>query len=113
MEVDESFRDLVTGRVAPLLKGVVPNTIRREDCCPTADCVSPGGLPIVDAPAEGPNGLVVAAGFHGRGVMCSPVTGWTVHSLVTGEPTPFPIEAFGLDRFEDRSADFEYRSHWD
>jgi glycine/D-amino acid oxidase-like deaminating enzyme len=45
--------------------------------------------------------------------MCSPVTGWTVHSLVTGEPTPFPIEAFGLDRFEDRSADFEYRSHWD
>jgi hypothetical protein len=112
MEVDESFRDLVTGRVAPLLKGVVPSTIRREDCCPTADCVSPGGLPIVDAPVEGPNGLVVAVS-PGGGWWGAPAPGWRVPALGPGAPTPFPIEAFGLDRFEDRSADFEYRSHWD
>lgn len=113
MGVQESFRDLVFEEVAPLLPGVADGTVRREDCCPTADAASPDGLPIVDAPAEAPDGLVVVAGLHGRGVMLSPVTGRAVRSLVTGEPAPFPMAGFRLDRFEDRSADFEYRSHWD
>lgn len=113
MGVQESFRDLVFEEVAPLLSGVADGTVRREDCCPTADAASPDGRPIVDAPAEAPDGLVVVAGLHGRGVMLSPVTGRAVRSLVTGEPVPFPMAGFRLDRFEDRSADFEYRSHWD
>ena len=113
MGVDPSFREVVTGEVAPLLAGLEEATVRREDCCPTADAASPDGLPIVDAPAEGPEGLVVVAGCHGRGVMLSPVTARTVRSLVTGEPAAFPTADLRLDRFEDRSADFEYRSHWD
>jgi glycine/D-amino acid oxidase-like deaminating enzyme len=113
MSVEKSFRDLVRKRVLPLLGGVGSGAIRREDCCPTADCASPDGLPIIDAPEEAPDGLAVVAGLHGRGIMLSPVTGRAVRSLVTGEPAPFPTEGFGLDRFEDRSADFEYRSHWD
>lgn len=113
MGVESSFRDLVFEEVAPVLSGVADGVLRREDCCPTADCASPDGLPIVDAPAEAPDGLVVVAGFHGRGVMLSPVTARAVRSLVDGEPAPFPMAEFALDRFADRSADFEYRSHWE
>ena len=111
--VDRSFREVVTGKVAPLLAGLGEATVRREDCCPTADAASPDGLPIVDAPAEAPEGLVVVAGCHGRGVMLSPVTARTVRSLVTGESPPLPTADLRLDRVEDRSADFEYRSHGD
>ena len=113
MGVDVAFRDRVMTDVAPLLSGVSEGIVRREDCCPTADSASPDGLPIVDAPTEAPDGLVVATGFHGRGVMLSPVTGRAVRSLVTGESAPFPIAPLRLDRFDDRSADFEYVSHWD
>ena len=113
MGVDGSFRDLVFEEVAPLLRGVAEGRLRREDCCPTADSASPDGLPIVDAPTEAPDGLVAVTGLHGRGVMLSPVVGRTVRSLVTGEAAPFPVDPLRLDRFEDRSADFEYLSHWD
>lgn len=113
MGVDASFRDLVTEAVAPVLRGVADGRVRREDCCPTADSASPDGLPIVDAPREAPDGLVVVTGLHGRGVMLSPVVGRTVRSLVTGEEAPFPTAPLRLDRFDDRSADFEYLSHWE
>ncbi|WP_338729602.1 FAD-dependent oxidoreductase [Haladaptatus sp. DJG-WS-42] len=113
MGVEEEFRELVMERVGPLLAGVSAGTIRREDCCPTADCASPDGLPIIDAPDDVPDGLVFVTGLHGRGVMLSPVTGRAVRCLVTGEDAPFPMEPFELARFEDRSPDFEYRSHWD
>ena len=113
MGVETSFRDLVSEEVAPLLRGVADGRVRREDCCPTADSASPDGLPVVDAPAEAPEGLVAVTGLHGRGVMLSPVVGRTVRSLVTGEEAPFPTDPLRLDRFEDRSADFEYVSHWE
>ncbi|MEF8868954.1 MAG: FAD-binding oxidoreductase [Haloarculaceae archaeon] len=110
--VEDSFRETVFEEVAPLLRGVTDGRVRREDCCPTADSASPDGLPIVDAPAEAPDGLVAVTGLHGRGVMLSPVVGRTVRSLVTGEAAPFPTGPLGLDRFGDRSADSEYVSHW-
>jgi len=112
MGVEADFRDLVFEAVAPVLRGVADGRLRREDCCPTADTASPDGLPIVDAPREAPDGLVAVTGLHGRGVMLSPVVGRTVRSLVTGEEAPFPTAPLRLDRFEDRSADFEYLSHW-
>lgn len=112
MGVQPSFRERVIEDVAPLLDGLAAGRIRREDCCPTADCASPDGLPIIDAPDEGPDGLAVVTGLHGRGVMLSPVTGRAVRSLITGEAPPFPIDQFRLDRFDDRAVDFEYRSHW-
>jgi len=56
---------------------------------------------------------VAVTGLHGRGVMLSPVVGRAVRSLVTGEEVPFPTDPLGLDRFEDRSTDFEYLSHWE
>ena len=113
MGVETPFRDLVFEEVAPLLRGVADGRLRREDCCPTADSASPDGLPIVDAPPEVPEGLVAVTGLHGRGVMLSPVVGRAVRSLVAREDAPFPTDPLRLDRFEDRSADFEYVSHWD
>ena len=112
MGVQTSFRECVAEDVAPLIAGVAGGRIRREDCCPTADCASPDGLPIIDAPEEGPDGLAVVTGLHGRGVMLSPITGRAVRSLVTGEEPPFPMAQFRLNRFDDRSADFDYQSHW-
>ncbi|WP_266083349.1 NAD(P)/FAD-dependent oxidoreductase [Haladaptatus caseinilyticus] len=112
MSVQESFRKGVVEDVAPLLNGAAAGTIRREDCCPTADCASPDGLPIIDTPREVPDGLAVVTGLHGRGVMLSPVTGRAVRSLVTGEEPPFPMTQFRLNRFDNRSTNFDYRSHW-
>jgi glycine/D-amino acid oxidase-like deaminating enzyme len=113
MDVEASFRDLVFEEVAPLLRGVADGRIRRTDCCPTADSASPDGLPIVDAPTGAPEGLVVVTGLHGRGVMLSPVVGRAVRSLVSGEEAPFPIDPLSLDRFDERSSEFEYVSHWE
>ena len=113
MGVRPAFRRLVREDVAPLLNGAASGTVRREDCCPTADSASPDGLPIVDAPEEAPDGLALVTGLHGRGVMLSPVTGRAVRSLLTGEDPPFSVAELRLDRFEDRTPEFEYRSHWD
>lgn len=110
--VDPAFRTLVEQRLPDLLGVEPPLHIIREDCCPTADSASPDGLPIIDAPAEAPDGLVVATGFHGRGVMLAPATGAAVRAHCTGEAAPFPLEPYRLDRFDDRSRDFTYVSHW-
>lgn len=74
------------------------------------DAATPDQRPIVDAPGDGPDGLVVATGFHGRGVMTSPVAARAVRSLVTGEDAPFPLTPFAVNRFESRSPDFEFES---
>ncbi len=74
------------------------------------DAATPDTRPIVDAPADAPDGLVVATGFHGRGVMTAPVAATLVRALITGEDAPFPTSPFELDRFDDRSRDFEFVS---
>lgn len=62
--------------------------------------------PILDAP----EGLVVAAGFYGRGVMTAPVAATAVESLVREMEAPFPPDPFRLDQFESPSQDFEFVS---
>lgn len=74
------------------------------------DSATPDTRPIVDAPRETPAGLIVATGFHGRGIMTAPVAARLVRALVVGESPPFPTEPFELDRFDDRSSDFPFLS---
>ncbi|KAB1190707.1 MULTISPECIES: FAD-binding oxidoreductase [Haloferax] len=74
------------------------------------DGATPDTRPIIDAPADAPDGLVVATGFHGRGVMTAPVAATLVRSIVTGEETDLPREPFSLDRFENRSREFRFVS---
>lgn len=74
--------------------------------CPTGSAVTPDGLPILDAPKEAPDGLVVVSGVTG-GISMSPFTGRAVRALVTGEDIPVPLDPFRLDRFDDRPSEFQ------
>lgn len=110
--IQDAFRTTVREDVGSLLSGVADATVVREDCCPTADTATPDTWPIIDAPTAGPDGLVVATGLHGRGVMTSPVTADAVRALLTGEDTPAPLSRFALDRFDDRTPDFPFVSEF-
>lgn len=80
--------------------------VASEGCCPTGDAMSPDWLPIIDAPDDAPEGLVIATAFSGLGLTASPVAAAAVRELVDGYGAPFSLETFSLDRFDDRSSDF-------
>ena len=101
----------VSEELGGLLAAVDPDSeVVRYEVCPMADSTTPDAKGIIDAPAEGPDGLVIAAGFHGAGVMATGSIGTAVRSLVTGEPAPFDLDPFELDRFDTRGTDFEFAS---
>jgi len=102
---------VATGNLPGLLAAVEPDAgVVRYESCPTADTTTPDARAIVDAPAEGPDDLIVAAGFHGAGLMATGSVGTAVRALVTGEEPPFPLAPFALDRFETRSPEFPFVS---
>ncbi|KAB1190723.1 MULTISPECIES: FAD-binding oxidoreductase [Haloferax] len=105
--ITESFRKAVAEAVVDRVKDVEDARIKSEDCCPSGDAATPDDVPIIDAPSEAPDGLIVAITGPVGGIMCSPFVATAVRSLVTGESAPFPIEPYRLGRFENRSADFE------
>ncbi|WP_411966124.1 NAD(P)/FAD-dependent oxidoreductase [Haloferax sp. YSMS24] len=105
--ITESFRKAVAETVVERVKDVEDARIKSEDCCPSGDAATPDDVPIIDAPADAPDGLVVAITGPVGGIMCSPFVAKAVRSLVTGESAPFPVEPYRLGRFDDRSADFE------
>jgi len=105
---DEAFRDHVADLVPRFLREA--DRARYVDGWAGVDGATPDTRPIVDAPGDAPDGLVVATGFHGRGVMTAPVAATAVRSLLGGESPPFPIDCFALDRFDSRSPDFEFES---
>lgn len=101
--VTESFRELVASVIPTRLRGLGDPRIVGEACCPTGDAATPDEYPIVDQAVDG---LVVATGLTGYGIMASPVVGRAVRSLVTGEPAPFPLVPLRLDRFDGRGTEF-------
>jgi sarcosine oxidase subunit beta len=105
--VDEWYIDLVAETVPACLAGFERAGI--AESWPCIDGATPDAVGIVDAPDDAPNGLVIATGFHGLGMMFSPITGTTVRSLITGEETPYSLDGLGLDRFESRGVDFEFQ----
>lgn len=74
------------------------------------DTATPDARPIIDAPADAPDGLAVATGFNGLGVMLSPVVGPAVRELLRGSSAPFPLDPFALHRFEGSCTDFSLTS---
>ncbi|WP_458188804.1 NAD(P)/FAD-dependent oxidoreductase [Haladaptatus sp. NG-WS-4] len=52
--------------------------------------------------------VVVAAGFHGAGVMATDSIGTAIRARVTGEDAPFSLAPFRLDRFDTRDTDFPF-----
>ena len=106
-KVTAEFRNLVADAIFQYVEGIEDARFASGDICPTGDAATPDGYPIIDAPAEAPEGLIVATGSHGFGIMAAPVTGVAVRSLVTDEYPPFSLTPFALDRFDSRSTDFE------
>lgn len=107
-EADEAFRDHVAELLPTFLRGF--DEARFVDGWAGVDGATPDTRPIIDAPDDAPEGLVIATGFHGRGVMTSPVAATAVRALVADVTAPFPLDGFRLDRFDSRSRDFEFRS---
>ena len=102
----ESFQQLVADTIPERIVGLEDARFIAGDTCRTGDAATPDRYPVIDAPADAPDGLVVATGGHGFGIMASPPAGRAVRAVVAGEDAPFPIEQFALDRFDDRSTDF-------
>lgn len=109
--IDPGFERLVAEELPDFFEYDDYEVVRWEKC-PMADATTPDGRAIVDAPAEAPDGLVVAAGFHGAGVMAGYAIGDVVRSHVTDESTSIESDAFALDRFDARDTDFEFVSLW-
>lgn len=105
---DEAFRDHVAGLVPRILR--TDGSFRVIDGWAGIDAATPDTRPVIDSPDDAPDGLVVATGFHGRGVMTAPVAGRLARCLVTGEESPFPADPFSLSRFDVRSPEFEFMS---
>ncbi|MFC4438973.1 MULTISPECIES: NAD(P)/FAD-dependent oxidoreductase [Natrialbaceae] len=107
-DADREFLEHVATLVPMFLRGF--DGARTSGDWAGIDAATPDTRPIVDAPDDGPDGLAVATGFHGRGVMTAPVAAALVRALVTETEPPVPTEPFELDRFDDRSSDFEFVS---
>ncbi len=109
--VPEEFRLRLATELPDRLRHLEGAAFVRGDTCPTGDATTPDTYPILDEPAEGPEGLVVATGLHIGGVMSSPAVAEAVRSLVTGESPGFPLDPFRLDRFDERGTEFPFVSH--
>jgi glycine/D-amino acid oxidase-like deaminating enzyme len=101
---DAAFRRHVAGALADLV--AVDDPIRLGEGWAGVDLATPDGRPIVDAPDGGPTGLVVATGFHGRGVMTAPVVGPLVREDHAENAGTLPTGPFRLDRFDGPPDDF-------
>lgn len=114
-EEEDVFGDRLDAFISAELGGLLADVdagtdVVRYEVCPVADATTPDAKGIIDAPDEGPDDLVVAAGFHGAGVMATGSIGTAIRSLVTDEKAPFDLDPFALDRFDTRGTDFEFAS---
>lgn len=110
--VSEEAKQRMLEWVPEILEPARDASLVRWEYCRLPDASTPDTRSIIDAPEEAPDGLVVAAGFHGTGVMSAGSIGSAVRALVTGEESPVPLDPFRLDRFETRSTTFEPGSLW-
>jgi glycine/D-amino acid oxidase-like deaminating enzyme len=105
---DESFRRLCARVVPDLFHGFEAAGVVNDWA--GVDAATPDARPIVDAPADAPDGLVVATGFNGLGVMLSPVVGPAVRELLGGARAPFALDPFAFERFDRSGPDFALTS---
>jgi glycine/D-amino acid oxidase-like deaminating enzyme len=102
-DVSAAFRERVMAQAPALFEA---EEMRCVDGWAGVDGATPDSYPIVDAPSSTAEGLVVATGFHGRGVMTAFPAAALVRAHLGGE-TSLPTSPFGLDRFSSRGRDFE------
>ncbi|WP_290810715.1 FAD-binding oxidoreductase [Halovivax sp.] len=109
--VSTDFKLRLATEMPDRLRHLEDATFVRGDTCTTGDAATPDTYPIVDAPDDGPDNLVVATGFQIGGVMSSPAVAEAVRSLVTRAEPDVSLDPFRLDRFDTRSADFPFVRH--
>lgn len=95
----EGFTRLVATTVPERLPELDDARFATNDTCPSGDSATPDGYPIVDRPAAAPEGLAVATGLHGFGIMAAPAVGRAIRAVVADEDAPFPLEPYRHDRF--------------
>ena len=110
-DADEAFRREVADFVPRIVSGA--ETFGVVSGWAGVDVASPDSRPIIDAPAGAPDGVIVATGFTGLGIVTSPVVGPVVRECLTGADPEIPTEPFAANRFEDVSDEFEYVSTTD
>jgi len=108
-DADESFERSVAAFLPELIDGF--DDAGLVNGWAGLDAATPDARPVVDA--VGPEGLYVATGFNGLGVVASPAVGPTIRHRLTGEEPPFPAGTFSLDRFDSASTAFEYLSTYE
>lgn len=106
-QADEDFKHHVAGLLPRFLEGGDHAGV--VNGWAGIDGATPDTFPIIDAPDAAPDGLVVATGFNGRGVMLSPIAGTLVRDIALDSEPSLP-DRFRLDRFESTSPDFEFHS---
>lgn len=107
-DADESFKHQVADVVPRLVEGFDDAGFRTGWA--GVDAATPDTRPIIDHPSGAPEGLLVATGFNGLGIMTSPVVGPTVRQHLGGENAPFSTAPFAADRFDVSGSDFAYTS---
>lgn len=95
----EGFRRLLASTVPERLPALRDARVVSDDTCPTGDSATPDHLPVIDSPETAPEGLTLAAGLHGFGIMAGPAIGRAIRARVADEEAPFPLAPFRLDRF--------------
>lgn len=103
IDADKQFRE----DVARIVPDVLPDLTESEVVDTWAGVIGmvPDVHPVVDAPENAPDGLVVAQA-SGMGILSSPAVSTAARSIVTGEEAPFDLEPFSADRFDIRTPDW-------
>ncbi|QFU84534.1 NAD(P)/FAD-dependent oxidoreductase [Natronorubrum aibiense] len=107
-DADESFILEVADYVPELVDGF--ESAELVNGWAGIDTATPDTRPIIDAPIDAPDNLIIATGFNGMGIMASPIVGPIVRQRLTGENATFSTEAFDADRFGELGTEFEYVS---
>lgn len=105
-DADESFKLDIASYLPDLIDGF--DTAGFVSEWAGVDAATPDARPIIDA--CGPDGLIIATGFNGLGIMISPVVGPTIRARVTNDDAPFPTDIFELNRFDAIPSEFDYIS---
>lgn len=105
---DETFTHAVADVVPRLLEGFADAGV--VNGWAGFDAATPDARPIIGPLRDGPDGLLVATGFNGLGVMVGAIAGPIVREALGGPAAPFQTGPFSPDRFDGNDTSFELRS---
>ena len=98
-EFDIGFGAMLLDRLKRRMKGPIDPLISPRRSWAGLYAVTPDHHPYI-GPLRDPQGVVLATGFSGHGVMHSPATGWSVAQMIAHQETPDLAAAYSPYRFE-------------